>query len=347
MSTCQCMSTRQRTSTHVNTRQHTSSHVNTCQHMSTPHKHLRNGCENHTIVSCYIMLYHVISCYIMLYHVISCYILFTVSCYIHLLICEGVQSCFSTVWPKSQLQSLANRKFRHCDNIMTASRMCGQGSGQFRGQGFGCDRIAQDISRHSWIIYEWSMNDLWMIYEWSMNDLWMIYEWSMNDLASRSSSCHHESLECAPGWSCPQAMQLHIFVNSNQVEVSTVEVAGPIWVAIVVRKSIFNINLYKYNILRHQLAAYCRSPSWRPIPCEVFLCFSAQQQIWSEAKHRGGSLVIEYTRFQGNGKLLTSLDTLRLRDVDSEWFWWIWCRNGHIMWHWSTKILWETVARAQ
>ena len=100
-------------------------------------------------------------------------------------------------------------------------------------------------------------------------------------------------------------MQLHIVVNSNQVEVSTVEVAGPIWVAIIVRKSICNINLYKYNILRHQLAAYCRSPSWRPIPCEVFLCFSAQQQIWSEAKHRGVSLVIDSTRFQGNGKLLT------------------------------------------
>ena len=55
-------------------------------------------------------------------------------------------------------------------------------------------------------------------------------------------------------------MQLHIVVNSNQVEVSTVEVAGPIWVAIIVRKSKSNINLYKYNILRHQLAAYCRSP---------------------------------------------------------------------------------------
>ena len=143
MSTCQCMSTRQRTSTHVNTRQHTSTHVNTCQHMSTPHKHLRNGCENHTIVSCYIMLYHVISCYIMLYHVISCS---PVSCYIScsvkgtVMFFNSLAKVIVTIIGQSQVQALR----QHHDRLKDVwPRLSSEGVK------VSSDRIAQDISRHS------------------------------------------------------------------------------------------------------------------------------------------------------------------------------------------------------
>ena len=64
--------------------------------------------------------------------------------------------------------SLANRKLRQCDNIMTASRMCGQGSRE-KGSRFLVIALLKTFPD--------------------------THERSMNDLASRSSSCHHESSE--------------------------------------------------------------------------------------------------------------------------------------------------------
>ena len=150
------MSMHVNTSTHINPCQYTPTHVNTRQHTSTPHKHLRNGCENHTIVSCYIMLYYVISCYIMLYHVTSPDLW------------RGTVMFFNSLAKVIVTISLANRKLRQCDNIMTASRMCGQGSRE-KGSRFLVIALLKTFPD--------------------------THERSMNDLASRSSSCHHESSE--------------------------------------------------------------------------------------------------------------------------------------------------------
>ena len=141
MSTCQCMSTRQRTSTHVNTRQHTSTHVNTCQRpTSTWETDVR-----------IILLYHVISCYIMLYHVISCS---TVSCYISWSV-KGYSHVFQQFGQSNSYnfigQSQAQAVRQHHDRLKDVWPRL-----SWEGVKVSSDRIAQDISRHSWKIYEWS-----------------------------------------------------------------------------------------------------------------------------------------------------------------------------------------------
>jgi len=130
------MSMHVNTSTHINPCQYTPTHVNTRQHMSTPHKHLRNGCENHTIVSCYIMLYHVISCYIS----------WSVKGYSHVFQQFGQSNSYNFIG-QSQAQAVRQHHDRLKDVWPRLS---------WEGVKVSSDRIAQDISRHSWMIYEWS-----------------------------------------------------------------------------------------------------------------------------------------------------------------------------------------------
>ena len=134
------MSMHVNTSTHINPCKHTPTHVNTCQHMST-HVNTPQAPEKRMWESYYcIMLYHVISC-----SPVSCYISWSVKGTV--MFFNSLAKVIVTIIGQSQVQALR----QHHDRLKDVwPRLSSEGVK------VSSDRIAQDISRHSWMIYEWS-----------------------------------------------------------------------------------------------------------------------------------------------------------------------------------------------